>query len=455
MSVAATALLLALAGYGYLALVGTATMLVILPRQYLPYRVLLAPLFGWATLVALGYPLSAVLPFRVVAPTIALASCSVIAVAALRSLPMVTHLVAGRRAWHEAAWPFALASLTYVAAVRLHARQNTLTALVVDSDAEHFADVIASLLHFPTGWSVEAYRGLEITPIGFGYHAIHAMLSAVTGIDVFTTALPSHFLLLGLAVPAVYFFARRSLALSCWAAAIAVALYCLGPIPLIVASFGWGQQTAALAAVPFGVACLLDGLDSHDRRMVFAAGLAVGLATGSLYLATTPLLVGTAAFATLLISLRASKERRHGGGNGLGGRISWCPRSGFFGAILAPWRRLMLIGAVALAAGSFSHLGAASYLLERIGTGLVTDEEMQHRSVHVPQFAPPLAAIGVAPLDLFGTIVAADRQTALEWQDTPITHLSTAGGAALFLIGTLRVARIRSFGLSLLAAALA
>ena len=64
MTLVATALLLLVAGYAYLALLGTAVGLFALPRRWLPLAPLTVPLLGWAAVVALGYPLNTMLPFR-------------------------------------------------------------------------------------------------------------------------------------------------------------------------------------------------------------------------------------------------------------------------------------------------------------------------------------------------------------------------------------------------------
>ncbi|MGH2368037.1 MAG: hypothetical protein ACRDI2_07550, partial [Chloroflexota bacterium] len=325
MTLAATAALLFVAGYGYLFLLGAAASIVLLPRRWQPLAVVAAPHLGWAALVAIGYPFNAALPFRVVALLLAGAALLVILVGPTPLAPLpareggtMAGVVAFRRAfraravaivrrqpWREAGAPFLIGALTYAVAVAVHVRQGALSALVADSDVEHFADVVAALLHFPIGWSVGAQQGLEATPVGLAYHYVHAALSAITGLDTFSTALPSNFLLLALAVQAVYVFARSVLGLRPNLATLATGLYALGGLPLIVASFGWGQQTAALAAVPFGLAALHLGITGRDGRSLWCAGLAGSLAAGSLYLATAPL-VGASAIAMALVS--ASRE---------------------------------------------------------------------------------------------------------------------------------------------------
>ena len=67
MTLVATAALLFGVGAGYLYLLGTAVSVVALPRRWLPLAPLVAPFLGWAALVAVGYPLNTVLPFRLVA----------------------------------------------------------------------------------------------------------------------------------------------------------------------------------------------------------------------------------------------------------------------------------------------------------------------------------------------------------------------------------------------------
>ncbi|MDQ3702787.1 MAG: hypothetical protein M3442_17955, partial [Chloroflexota bacterium] len=341
MTLAATALLLYIAGYGYLALLGGATAVLLLPRRWLPYAVVVAPHFGWAALVAVGYPLNAALPFRAVAPLL-----GVIALVIIGGWIALTQRGAGRRpGWRRAGWrrlwrealpSWLLGLVTYLTAAGIHIRQGALSALVADSDAEHFADVIASLLHAPIGWSIPAHQGLEATPVGMAYHYVHASLSALTGLDTFTTALPSHFLLLALGVSGVYVFARSFLRLPVGAATLATAVYALGALPLIVASFGWGQQTAALAAVPLGLAALRLGIQGRDARSLWTAGLLGGLAAGSLYLASAPLIGGAAGALALVATGRYSAgARRH---------PAWRPAA-------RPLTRLLAIGLIVGAAG--------------------------------------------------------------------------------------------------------
>src|SRR5947209_5759529 len=65
-SLAGTAALLALAGIGYLTLLGAAGAAWLLPRSWRALAPCVVPHLGWALLVALGYPLNAALPFHVV-----------------------------------------------------------------------------------------------------------------------------------------------------------------------------------------------------------------------------------------------------------------------------------------------------------------------------------------------------------------------------------------------------
>ena len=169
--------------------------------------------------------------------------------------------------------------MSYLVAVLVHVRQGALSALVVDSDVEHFPDVISALLHYPIGPEVVAQQGLEATPVGLAYHYVHASLSALGGGDAFGTALPAHFLMLALGVSGVYVFARSFMGLAHGGALLATVLYAGGALPLVVASFGWGQQTAALATVPVALAALRLGVCGRDRRSLWAAGLLGALAS--------------------------------------------------------------------------------------------------------------------------------------------------------------------------------
>jgi hypothetical protein len=402
-TILATALLLLVAGYAYLALLGTAVGLVALPRRWLPLAPLTVPLLGWAALVALGYPLNTVLPFRLVAPLLGGGAAVVVLYAAARH-----RLRWRRRWWRECGPPLLLALGGYLVATTVHARQGALTALVVDSDVEHFADVVAALLHYPIGTDIAAQEGLEATPIGLAYHYVHATLSAVTGRDAFGTALPSHFLMLALGICGVYVFARSFTRLSAGAATLATTLYACGALPLVVAAFGWGQQTAALATVPVALAALRLGVTSHDRRSLWGAGLLGALAAGSLYLATAPLVGGAAAaMATVTAARRRSAT---------------------------PLLRLVAIGAVVVAAGLFSHLSAGAFLWQRASAGLLRPEELSGRSTHVFDFAAPDGLAGVAPLALFREAGSLDGAPLLAWPAAAAAVAALATAAALLLV---------------------
>lgn len=441
MALAATAGLLALAGYGYLALLGAAAMALLLPRPWLRYAVVLAPHFGWAVLVAAGYPLNASLPFRVVVPLLAAAALLILAVAGRRHARLLRAVLIRRSMWGEAAWPALLAAATYAAATAVHARQGTLSYVVYESDAEHFGDVIAALLSFPIGWSVAAQRGLELTPVGLGYHYVHAALSALTSIDTYTTALPSHFLLLGLAIQSVYVFARSALGLRRAAASLAIALYAVSGVPLAVASLGWGQQTAALAAVPFGIAALQLALRERDWRSLLVGGLAGALAGGALYLATAPLVAGTAAALAFTALYRVAVRGRT---RGLA-LSQW----------LAPPARLLAIGGTAFAAGALSHVSTAALLWARRSGEILNESERFLRSEETRTFASPYAALGVAPLDLVRDVFTLDRQPVLTWLPPgglPLTAAAAAAGGVLALAGLAWALRLRPAALCLLVA---
>lgn len=432
MRLAATALLLYVVGYGYFALLGGATSVLLLPRRWLPYAAVVAPQLGWAALVAVGYPLNAALPFRVVAPLLGVIALLIIGAWITvgqrgASRRRGWRAVRWRRLWREAVPPWLLGLLTYLVAAGSHSRQGALSALVADSDAEHFADVIATLLRAPIGWSIPAHQGLEATPVGMAYHYVHASLSALTGLDTFTTALPSHFLLLALGVSGVYVFARSFLRLSVRAATLATAVYSLGALPLIVASFGWGQQTAALAAAPLGLAALRLGIQGRGARSLWTAGLLGGPAAGSLYLASAPLM-GGAAGALALVSASST--------GGAARRLARRPA-------VRSLSRLLAIGLIVGAAGWLSHLSAGAFLLERAGAGLLRADELSGRSTHVFAFAGPPELLGVAPLDLYRDVSTLDGRRLLTWSAalTPLTVLGATAGGVLAIAGVLRTRR--------------
>jgi hypothetical protein len=275
---------------------------------------------------------------------------------------------------------------TYAAGAAPYVRAGTLTTLVADSDVEHFADVIGALLAYPIGWSVEAQMGLEATPVGLAYHYVHASISALTGADTFSTAVPSHLLMLSLAPSGVYLFARSALSLSPRRAAMAAALFACGGLGLGVAGLGWGQQTAALATLPVGLAGTQAALVG-TRRDALAGGLLAALAAGALYLASVPA-VAVAAMLWVLVRAARGAERRLAG-------------------------RTALFGGTVLAAGALSHLSAAGFFLTRGG---LQGQDVAGRSTHVAGFASHAAALAVQPLDLFASAERLDGIPLAAWQ---------------------------------------
>jgi hypothetical protein len=251
--------------------------------------------------------------------------------------------------------------------------------------------------------------------------------------------------MVALGVSGVYVFARSFLRLTPEgagrpagragrAAFLASALYAGGALPLVVASFGWGQQTAALATVPVGLAALRLGVEGRDARSLWVAGLLGMLAAGSLYLATGPLVGGAAA---ALAAVTAWRRWRAGGARsgGAGSRTGWPDGGGRGrGSPLQPLWRLAGIGAVAGVAGLFSHLSAAAFLLQRTSAGLLRADELAGRSTHVPTFAGPAGALGVAPLDLYRQVAALDGHPLLSWPGGAALAAAVAAAGALALL---------------------
>jgi|GEM_PF-5462520 len=362
------------AGYFYLCVIGAAAAPWLLPRRWLPHWPGALPLIGWGTVVAVAYPLNATVPGR----------WALIALGGAAGLLVVWHLRACRLTWlppRRVAWaPLVAGVVMYMSGAALYIHAGTLSALVADSDVEHFADVIQAMLKYPIGWSAEAQTGLEATPVGLAYHYVHASISAVTGADAFSTAMPSHLLMLTLAPGAVYIFARDGLRLNGPPAAVASALFAAGGLSLGVAGFGWGQQTAAIATLPIAIAALRRALASTDRKSLLCGGVLGMLGAGSLYLASAPIVGGFAVvFAATLIKRSA--------------------------AFLVVQRTAAVAIAVG-AAGLLSHVSAVTFLFERLGAGLLRADELTGRSTHVTTFASLPAWLGVAPLDLFSAGVS-------------------------------------------------
>jgi len=402
------------AGYLYLCLIGAAVAPMLLPRRWLPHWPSALPLIGWGALVAIAYPLNATVPGR----------WALVALGGAAVLLVVWHLRTRRLAWlppRRVAWsPLVAGVAVYVSGAALYVQAGTLSALVADSDVEHFADVIQAMLHYPIGWSAEAQTGLEATPIGLAYHYVHASISAITGADAFSTAMPAHLLMLSLAPGAVYLFTRDGLRLSGRTATAAAALFAAGGLSLGVAGFGWGQQTAAIATIPVAIAALRRALASNDRASLLCGGVLGMLGAGSLYLASAPIAGGfTVVYAATL--LRKS-------------------------APLPVLGRAAGVALVAGAAGLLSHVSAATFLLARTGAGLLRADELSGRSTHVTSFASLPTWLGVAPADLFREAVPR-RGAFLDYAlplFVPVGEV-LAGAAALVLmiLGTVGVVRGR------------
>ena len=429
MTLLATAALLFGVGAGYLFLLGTAVSLVALPRRWLPLAPLVAPFLGWAALVAVGYPLNAVLPFRVVAVGLGVLAGLAVVLGAWRGRLRWSRRGA-RRALRQALPLWLLGLASYLVAVLVHVRQGALSALVVDSDVEHFPDVISALLHYPIGPEVVAQQGLEVTPVGLAYHYVHASLSALGGGRRLRYGPPG-------ALPDAGPGSGRGVRLrpqlhgpGPGAALLATVLYAGGALPLVVASFGWGQQTAALATVPVALAALRLGVSGRDRRSLWAAGLLGALATGSLYLATAPLVGGAAAAMAGVAGVR--------------------------GRSLRPLWRLLGIGAIVAGAGLLSHLSAGAFLLERSAAGLLRADELSGRSTHVSSFASPEGLVGVAPLDLYRDVSALDGAPLLQWPAgaAGVAVVATVGAVALVLAGAMGARRAQPYLGALLAVVL-
>ena len=404
LAVAGAFALYGLTGYGYLCLLGAAAAPWLIPLRWRSLSPLAMPYIGWALLVAIAYPLNASVPGRY----------AILGLAAASVLELLRRATRQRRWWrfggHDL-WlmaPLVAGVATYVAGASLYVGAGTLSTLVADSDVEHFADVIGAMLRYPIGWSLEAQMGLEATPVGLAYHYVHGAISAVTGADTFATAAPSHLLMLSLAPGGVYLFARSAMALPPRAAGAASVLYACGGLGLEVVGFGWGQQTAALATIPIGVAAL-DAALAGNRREAIAGGLLAALAAGSLYLASGPLVAAT---AVILWAAWGVRGRR--------------------GHILV--RAALLAGTMA-AAGALSHLSAAGFFLTRGG---LQGQDVAGRSTHIATFASLEQALAVQPV---GLLVRADRLdgSALvawaPWAGNPGTAVLAAAGLVLVAVG--------------------
>ncbi len=450
MHVAAAFALLGIGGLAYFMLIGAATARWLLPWRWRPVAPAVAPLLGWAVVTAVAYPLNAFLPARPVLLGLGAVGIAALLVPAIyRRLQSPSRLSSPRphthRPWRPRVWaacvryaPLGIGCLSYTLGTIPYVRAGSLSTILTDSDVEHYADVATALLHYPIGWTLEAHQGLDATPIGLGSHYAHATLNAISGLDAFSTAVPSLLLLLAMAPAAVYVFARTCLGAGAYTALLASTLFALSGTPLGVAAFGWRQQTAAIAALPIALAGVAIALRSGDRRSVLCGGLLAALGACSLYLASAPI-VGSAAVAyTVWLTLRPLVQRHSAHGRTVSLPV------GSAGALARPIRRLLTLGSVVAAAAFFSHLSALGYLLGRSAWGGLRPDDLAGRSTHVTTVASAAATLGVVPLDLFGAATTLGGESLVQWR--PLggdagTALIAASGALLAAAGLVKSRR--------------
>jgi len=279
----------ALVAYGYLSMIGLAAGWFLLPRRWLPYWPLVVPVLGWVVLDAVAHPLNIVFPLRPVLWAIGVVAALVVAGVAFRNGRTVLAVARRWGPWREALVPLVLGLGVYASGMWAHARQGALSHVIFDSDAERYAEVIASMLSFPVGWRLALVVNFADTPQGPPYWHMHALVSALTGLDVFTAAMPSHMLMLSLAPSGVFLFCRTVLKTAWGVASLAALLFALSGLPIIIASFGFTHQSSSIALVPFGFAALMLLVTSGAWRTLVTAGLVTAMAIVSNYPATGPL----------------------------------------------------------------------------------------------------------------------------------------------------------------------
>ena len=354
--------------FGVLTLVGHSAAPWLIPRSLRPYRLVIAPLLGWSLFTAAGSLLQPVIGF----------STTVWLVVAAAGATLLLNRLAHRQVWPsgwQEAWPsWVIGASLYLLALIPHVAANTLTSLVIDTDAEFHAQKVALLNQDGLGWDLAAYA-LAPTPLGASLLYTHGLLATLAQVDAFTAALPSSYILLALSAPAVYLFARHLLGLGRGWAILGTSLCCLHGLPLWAAGGGWGKQAAAVAAAPWGLTVLAEALRSRERPAAVLGALGTVSFAASLSLVAAPILAMTLGLLVLGQFLAPGGQNR-----------------------LITLRQAIILGGLVLAIGWGGHAQAVSALLSRypeVGFDLADP-----RNVSVPRLPSLAMALGISPLDL-------------------------------------------------------
>ena len=324
---------------------------------------LVAPLVGWAVLVATAYILLPALNLRLT--LLAITGAGLLTTTAW-ALWRVARWWARRRegqltdstAATVVAIPrpdlatVAVAVLAvglFLLALAPHIHQGSPLLLVPNGDEEYFVDRQLGRLSSPVGWQVAP--GSQHETMGWAYHLLMGVLTVVASTHPYHAVILAGYVALALSVPAVYLFAVQVGGLRPRWAVLAAALAAAHGLPLWVASYGSGPNAAATAAVPFGLALFHYALRSRGRRAVLLGGLAVTLATVSFYRVTALLAAQVGILVTAAVLLAAARQDRRR----LVGRLAG-------------------LAALMLGLGWLTHYPALVFALRRLGPLLWGDE---------------------------------------------------------------------------------
>ena len=351
---------------------------------------LVAPLVGWAVLVVTAYILLPALNLRL---TLLVITGAGLLTTAAWGLWRVARWWARRREGQPTdsaaatviAIPrpdlatvavAALALGLFMLALAPHIHQGSPLLLVPNGDEEYFVDRQLGMLSSPVGWRVTAHSLHET--MGWAYHLLMGLLTVVADAHPYHSVLLAGYVSLALSVPAVYLFAVQVGGLRPRWALVAAALAAAHGLPLWIASYGFGPNAAATAAVPFALALFHYALRSHDRRAVLLGGLGVTLATVSFYRVTALLVaqVGILVAAAVLLSATSQDRWR------LVGRLAGC-------------------GALMLVLGWLTHYPALVFAWKRLGPLLWGDDLTQGTGWGLTVVPPWQLALGT---ELWGFI---------------------------------------------------
>jgi hypothetical protein len=397
------------------AFVGLGPTLLLTPKEWEGYGLLLIPGVGWSVLVLELFAVNLVVGVQV--------GIYLVLVGALLMNAAVLATRRRRPRWRdwreESLLPLLLAFVLMGVALVPHVAQRSLSLLSLNQDEEIYFPTAGYVMVYPSigDWSSLSSFVHHYEPWGWGFEYTMAAASSLTGSPTFQVYLPAAYAMLGLSIPAWYVLFRTVFGLRKREGLAVCLLYTLVGLPLWFAAYGYGPQMCSLIALPLGVASAAYAAEQGGLRRHLLAGVTIAAGLVSFYRG-----IGLQ-YVLILGPVIVTETLRH--------------RSG------QPLVRMVAVGAVALLAGLPSHWDAAQwYFLQ----GAITNARMMDLSGGwgIEQFQPPSVMLG---LEAFSFVRDLDDKGPLTLLDPGIGHLVTPVTWALLLlagVGLLHAWRRRS-----------